>query len=475
MVFSSVIFLVFFFPVVLTIYRLADVRFKNSWLLLTSIFFYAWGAPKFIFILLPLTALDFHIVRKMYALPDGKEKRKWLAFSILINMGILAYFKYANFFIGNVNHALSLFGIHQLTWVAVVLPIGISFFCFETLTYSIDAYRGVIKPLDKLKDYYLYIFFFPKLIAGPIVRFNLISHQMDAANRSNHASDLLLGFSRFIIGLSKKMLIANVMAEMADSYLNGDLHALTSTTAWIGMLAYTFQIYFDFSGYSDMALGMARMMGFRLPENFDHPYTSQSISEFWRRWHMTLGAWMKEYLYIPLGGNRVNSKLRLYFNLWLVFLISGLWHGASWNFVIWGAFHGVFLIMDRLFLVKLLDKCGKFFSIVFTFIIVLVGWVFFRLNGFHDALLVIRKLFSFHFSDAGLPYNPEFVIMMVVALLLSFSAAFPVGEKLLQKCYPEQVTDRKLVVFTVVAVAFFAVCLARVTSAGFNPFIYYRF
>ena len=475
MVFSSAVFLVFFFPIVLTIYRLADAKYRNGWLLFSSLLFYAWGAPKFIFILLPLTAIDFYIVKKMYLLPKGKMKQRWLALSILINMGILAYFKYANFFIGNVNHLFSIVGIHQVKWIAIALPIGISFFCFETLTYSIDAYRGVIKPLEKLKDYYLYIFFFPKLIAGPIVRFNLISNQMAAENRNLGQSDFILGFSRFVIGLSKKMLIANVMAETATNFLDGDLNSLTATTAWLGMLAYTFQIYFDFSGYSDMALGMARMLGFKLPENFNSPYISQNITEFWRRWHMTLGAWMKEYLYIPLGGNRVDSKVRLYFNLWLVFLISGLWHGASWNFVIWGAFHGLFLILDRLFLIKLLSKSGKLFSTFFTFVVVLIGWVFFRMNSFHDARIVIRKLFNFHFSMSDLSYNPEFWVILSFAGLFSFIGAFAFGRQWQHRLYPENTSDKKLGWIALLSVLIFIVCLARVTSAGFNPFIYYRF
>ena len=235
------------------------------------------------------------------------------------------------------------------------------------------------------------------------------------------------------------------------------------------------QLYFDFSGYSDMALGMARMLGFKLPENFNIPYISQNITEFWRRWHMTLGAWMKEYLYIPLGGNRVDSKVRLYFNLWLVFLISGLWHGASWNFVIWGAFHGLFLILDRLFLIKLLSKTGKFFSTFFTFFVVLIGWVFFRMNSFHDARIVIRKLFSFHFSMSDISYNPEFWVILSLAGLFSFIGAFAFGRQWQHRLYPENTSDKKLGWIALLSVLIFVVCLARVTSAGFNPFIYYRF
>ncbi|MFM2208082.1 MAG: hypothetical protein RL213_2057 [Bacteroidota bacterium] len=475
MVFSSIIFLLYFFPFVFTAYRISPARFRNFLLLFASLVFYAWGAPKFIYLLLPLTAVDFLVVRKMYALPRGNAKRWWLTASILINMGILAYFKYANFFIDNVNMLLHSAGFREVGWTEVALPIGISFFCFETLTYSIDAYRGVIRPLEKLSDYYLYIFFFPKLIAGPIVRFNLIENQMQAGDRVTTNDDILLGFWRFMLGLAKKVLIANVMAEKADLYLDGDLDGLNATTAWIGMLAYTFQIYFDFSGYSDMALGMSRMLGFRLPENFDNPYTSKSISEFWRRWHMTLGGWMKEYLYIPLGGNKVDSRWRLYFNLWVVFLISGLWHGASWNFVIWGAFHGIFLVLDRLFLLKFLGRIGPVFSNIFTFFIVLLGWVFFRMETFSEALTVIRAMATFDFGSFGAYENREFLLVMSLAVLFSFFTAFRQGRRIQDLVYYTVYSPRTSLLVTALSVILFILCVGRITSSGFNPFIYYRF
>ena len=475
MVFSSIIFLLFFFPVVFTLYRIVPVVLKNWVLLLASMVFYAWGAPKFIFVLLPLTAIDFMIVKKMYGMENGRRKKAWLTFSIFINLGLLAYFKYANFFIENVNAVLLELGASQVQWVHVVLPIGISFFCFETLTYSIDAYRGVIRPLKNLWDYYLYIFLFPKLIAGPIVRFNLIEDQMSADNRKANSNDVILGFWRFTIGLAKKVLIANVMAEKADWYLGGSLNDLSTSTAWLGALAYTFQIYFDFSGYSDMALGMGRMLGFRLPENFDNPYTSKSISEFWRRWHMTLGAWMKEYLYIPLGGNKVNSRRRLYFNLWLVFLISGLWHGASWNFVIWGAYHGLFLILDRLFLVRWLEKMGAAFATLFTFIIVVIGWMFFRLEHFSDAIFVIRKMFSFEFATLPWFELREFNVIFIIATIFAFQTAFQKGKKLQELVYYTTYSTKVNIWISATAMLLFFVAVARVTSSGFNPFIYYRF
>jgi alginate O-acetyltransferase complex protein AlgI len=475
MVFSGIIFLTFFFPIFLLTYHFAAEKYKNWTVLFASLIFYAWGAPKFIYILLPITAIDFYVVKRMYGLSAGLNKKLWLTASILINLGILIYFKYSNFFIDNVNNALECFGMTQVEWTSVVLPIGISFFCFETLTYSIDAYRNVIKPLDKLKDYYLYIFLFPKLIAGPIVRFNHIENQIQSSGRTTHNDDIILGFWRFCIGLAKKILIANTLAEFCDSHLNGDLINLTSTTAWLSMTAYTFQIYFDFSGYSDMALGIGRMIGFRLPENFDNPYTSRSISEFWRRWHMTLGGWMKEYLYIPLGGNKVRTKSRLYFNLWLVFLVSGLWHGASWNFVIWGAFHGLFLILDKLFLLKVLQKIGSLPSTIITFLVVLTGWVFFRMEKFQDAIIIIQKLFTFNFDQIRLYENREFFTILSLALIFSFFTSIPAGKSIQNKVYYHTYTPIISVGIVLLSCLSFMICLARITSSGFNPFIYFRF
>ena len=344
MVFSSVIFLFYFLPAFLVVYFLSPRKVKNYTALLASIAFYAWGAPKFVFVILASTIIDFFIVKALHNASEERKRKGFLMISLVMNLGLLAYFKYANFFVENLNAALNSIGLEQVGWTSVALPIGISFYTFQTLTYSIDVYRRIHEPLKKVSDYLLYIMAFPQMIAGPIVRFTHIADQI--VKRKDTLDDKLVGFYRFCIGLAKKVLIANVMAEQADLIFSSNLNELTTPMAWIGMIAYTFQIYFDFSGYSDMAIGLGRMMGFRFPENFNAPYISTSITEFWRRWHMTLSGFMRDYLYIPLGGSRVNSNGRLYFNLALVFLLSGLWHGASWNFVIWGAFHGFFLILD---------------------------------------------------------------------------------------------------------------------------------
>jgi len=333
MVFSSVVFLLYFLPLFLLVYYLTPAKLKNYVILLFSIAFYAWGAPLFVFAVIGSTSINFYIVKWMSMEGNKSVKRYLLALSVIINLGLLAYFKYANFFIENVNGLLLHLNIGSpVEWTRVILPIGISFFTFQSLTYSVDIFRNVHKPLEKLSDYILYIMMFPQMIAGPIVRFNWIADQI--TNRRETNDDRLLGFYRFIIGLAKKVLIANVMGAEADRIMALDIATIDSTTAWFGILAYTFQIYFDFSGYSDMAIGIGRMLGFKFPENFNNPYISGSITEFWRRWHMTLGAWMRDYLYIPLGGSRVKTQGRLYFNLGFVFLVSGLWHGTDfWIFL----------------------------------------------------------------------------------------------------------------------------------------------
>lgn len=474
MVFSSAVFLLVFLPVFLITYYLVGSRLKNYTILLFSIFFYAWGAPDFVFVVLGSMIVNFYVVQSMQRAATLPLKRLLLALSVAINLGLLLYFKYANFFIENINALISALGLgSDIPWAAVALPVGISFFTFQSLTYSVDVYRKVHAPLQKLSDYILYILMFPQLIAGPIVRFNFIADQI--TNRQESADDRLLGMFRFIIGLAKKVLIANVLGAEADRIMALDPAAISSATAWMGILAYTFQIYFDFAGYSDMAIGVGRMIGFTFPENFNNPYVSQSITEFWRRWHITLGAWMRDYLYIPLGGNRVKTLRRLYFNLWFVFLVSGLWHGASWNFVIWGGYHGLFLILDRIFLLKLLKRSGKVFSTIFTFFVVVMGWVFFRVEDFATAMIYFQRLFAFDFGATSLVPDPEVVTILMVAIIFSFITVSKAGLQLQEKVfYAEYPPQRKYVMFACTLVLF-VLSLASVTTSGFNPFIYFRF
>lgn len=474
MVFSSILFLLVFLPVFLLVYNLIDTKYKNWFILLSSIIFYSWGAPDFVLILITSTIIDFYIVKYLHQAKNKKTKQ-WLLFaSIFINLGLLLYFKYANFFIENVNTFFLSINVTSIEWTNIILPIGISFYTFQTLTYSIDVYRGHHKPLGKLSDYLLYIMSFPQMIAGPIVRFNSIADEI--ISRKETIDDKLYGFIRFCIGLAKKVLIANVMGQQADLIMNQPIENISTLSSWLGILAYTFQIYFDFSGYSDMAIGLGKMMGFTFPENFDNPYNSKSITEFWRRWHITLGQWMRDYLYIPLGGNKVNSKTRLYFNLWFVFLVSGLWHGASWNFVVWGAFHGLFLILDKLFLLKFYSKIGGLLSTLLTFLIVVVGWVFFRIESFQDAIDYIRKMFGAGNLIEQIDLNNEFVTIFILAILFSFIGCIKYGKSIEQYIYYKTTPSLKwFITMILMSIVLFILSVSSISADGFNPFIYFRF
>ncbi len=472
MVFSSSLFLLYFLPFFLIIYFVSPYKLRNLLIVIASIFFYSWGGPKYIFIIFFSIIIDFFIAKFIHQ-SKGKKRKLWLTIGISINLGFLIYFKYANFFVENINSSFSFLGLNALSFAKVALPIGISFFTFHEMSYIIDVYRKDKPPMKSIVDYSLYILFFPQLIAGPIIRFNEITDQITNRKANENIDFKLSGFYRFVIGLSKKVLIANVLGAEADKIFAMNLNEMDTVTAWIGITAYAFQIYFDFSGYSDMAIGIARILGFVFPENFNNPYISQNITEFWKRWHITLSRWMRDYLYIPLGGNKV-SKRRLYFNLWIVFFLSGLWHGASWNFVAWGCYHGLFLIADRLFLLKFYQFIGKYPSVIITFIITLIGWVFFRVEDVDQAFKFISKMFSFQF-EVLLYYNHKFIFVLILAFLFSFINLFGFGNKIEKFIYAEKHSLSVNYIYTFVSMLFFILSLSYITSSGFNPFIYFRF
>ena len=473
MVFSSIIFLLYFLPLFFIVYYFLPIRLRNLWIVLGSIFFYSWGAPKFIMVILGTTLLDFFLVKWMDKTQEGNRKKAILTIIVLINIGLLVYFKYSNFFIENLNEMLALIGVSGVHWTKLVLPIGISFYTFETITYVVDVYRKVHKPLDNYLDYQLYIILFPKLIAGPIVRYHDLADQITDRSRNENLEYRLTGFYRFIIGLSKKIVIANVLGKHADLVLSTDLALLDTASAWSGLLAYAFQIYFDFSGYSDMAIGLCRMMGFVIPENFNSPYVSSSITEYWRRWHISLGSWMKNYLYIPLGGNRV-SNYRHYLNLWLVFLASGFWHGASWNFIIWGAWHGLFLVIERAFLLSWYQRAGRFVGTFFTFFFIFVGWVLFRTETLSEAIILYERLFVF---TQGFAFKPdlEFVVIFIVAVFFSFFAWSDAGARIQERVFAIRMPFKYHIIGTFFSVLLFILCLSALSISNFNPFIYFRF
>lgn len=471
MVFSNIIFLYFFLPLFLWGYFLVPKAYRNPFILLGSCVFYAWESPRFIFVILATTFLDFQFVQKMDSTDSSLQRKGWLLLSLSLNLGLLFYFKYCNFFIENANYFLSLAGIQNITWLKLALPIGISFYTFETITYLVDVYRKVHKPLRNFWDYQLYIMLFPKLIAGPIIRYHEISAQIQ--DRIETPELRLRGFYRFMIGLAKKVLIANVMAAYCADIYQHSPDTTGQFGAWIGALAYTFQLYFDFSGYSDMAIGIGMMMGFRFPENFNSPYSAQSITDFWRRWHITLGAWMRNYLYIPLGGNKNGN---LYLNLCIVFLASGLWHGAAWAFVFWGAYHGFFLVIERAFLGKYLQKIPPVFAIFYTFMVVLIGWVFFNLADFGRASSFLRIMF---WGNSRSSYSPQIDTMMVfymsIAAFFSFMGAFSSGRNLQNSIFNSEYSEKKHYLFSFISLILLVLCTAKIIGSDFNPFIYFRF
>jgi len=471
MVFSSNIFLFFFLPIFLIAYFVTPQKFRNYTLLLFSLVFYAYGAPDFVFLLVGECIVNYFLVLGMAKTEKTSTKRLLCGLSVVMALGLLLYFKYANFFMENLNAILGWAHHEPIGWMKVALPIGISFFTFQSITYTIDVYRGTTPPSQKLTDYVLYIMMFPQLIAGPIVNYNSVAAQL--VSRTSTMEDRTLGFYRFVIGLAKKVLIANTMALYADQVFGMNYGDLATGTAWIGILAYTFQIYFDFSGYSDMAIGLGKMMGFRFPENFNDPYTSRSVTEFWKRWHMTLGNFIMNYLYIPLGGNR-KGKGRMYFNLWLCFLLSGLWHGASWNFVLWGAFHGLFICADKLFLKNLLKKAGTVPSVVITFFLVAMGWVLFRVDTAANAGGFYQALFAFRdgLTVAG---DAQFWCVFALAIAFSFLTLLPFGQRLQDSIFADHYSKPLSWTMFAITLVLFVLSAGSLCVSDFNPFIYFRF
>ncbi|HRH10954.1 MAG TPA: MBOAT family O-acyltransferase [Bacteroidia bacterium] len=445
-------------------------------MLLASIFFYSWGAPRFVFVILVTTTLDFYLVKIMSDSSSKKRRKLFLVISLCLNLGLLLYFKYCNFFIENLNSLLVLLRSEEIKWIGIALPIGISFYTFETITYVVDVYRKEHRPLSNFLEYQLYILFFPKLIAGPIIRFSQISDQI-RGRFANYDLDMILnGFFRFVLGLSKKVFLANTIGLTANAVFSSDSHTLGTADCWIGAIAYSFQIYFDFSGYSDMAIGLAKMFGFRFPENFENPYTANSITEFWKRWHISLGSWMKNYLYIPLGGNRVSSNKRLYFNLGLVFLLCGFWHGAAWTFIVWGLFYGAWLILEKIFLLKWLSKIGRS-SLLYTSVIILTAGVIFRSDNLSQAFSIIGKMFRWSLSGLHhITVGNKAMFVFFLCTIFSFFVLLPYGERIQKYLfYKEDKSVQAQFLVISLSLCAFILLLGIITSSNFNPFIYFRF
>jgi len=476
MVFTSILFLLVFLPLFLIIYHFAPNRFKNGVALVASLLFYMWGAPMFFWLLIVLLIGNFYIVKRMDGSNQANQRKVLLTTSLIINLGVLAYFKYANFFVENVNMLLEAFGMSPMKWVEVALPIGISFFTFQSITYTLDVYWKRHSPLEKVTDYLLYILLFPQLIAGPIIRFNTIADEIKERSHNFTTDYRLSGMYIFVIGLAKKVLIANEVGNQVDLIFSQE-GGLSMYLSWLGIVAYSIQIYFDFSGYSDMAIGLGKMMGFNFPENFKNPYTSKSITEFWRKWHITLGTFMRDYLYIPLGGNRSTLVSRVYFNLFIVFFLSGLWHGASWNFVIWGIWHGLFLVLERAFLSKWLGKIPAVFSLVYTYFVVLIGWVFFRADTLPEAYAYLQNMFGIGNNNTITiaELTPDFYTFLIIGLFFAFVTLWQFGRKAEAFYFYAKHSLKQHAFMSVLSFLLFVVSVSYIASSGFNPFIYFRF
>lgn len=468
MVFSSLTFLCIFLPVVLALYYLLPtLRIRNVLLIIVSLLFYAYGEPVYVLLMIASIIINYIFGRLLGT--ENKKKRQWiLAIAVIINIGLLVVFKYLDMMVQTINQLSG----SEIPLAGLALPIGISFFTFQALSYVIDVYRREVEPQKNLWNVMLYISFFPQLIAGPIVKYHDIQEQID--NRNTDVKEIAEGLRRFIIGLSKKVLISNTMAVTADALFAAGAGELNILSAWIAAIAYMLQIYFDFSGYSDMAIGLGHMFGFRFLENFRYPYISANIQEFWRRWHISLSTWFKEYLYIPLGGNR-KGKARTCLNKMIVFFSTGLWHGANWTFVLWGLWHGVFLLFEQVCPVK---KLPKVLAHIYALLVVCVGFVMFRADTFGQGMFMTGTMFSgWEFSSVQMAVvweqlTPIFLVTLVMAV---FGSA-PLIPKATEACLARENLRKPAVYFSYIAsFVLLILCMLSLSSGTYNPFIYFRF
>ncbi len=466
MVFADRFFLYYFLPVFLALYFLSPRRMKSITLALASYVFYGWWRPDFVILMWISTVVDFTCgqrISKAQESPEGGRGKGWLWLSVVLNLGLLAYFKYANFGVDTLNTLLQSAGFETLEWTKVILPVGISFYTFQTMSYTIDVYRGSSKPVKSFRDFACYVAMFPQLVAGPIVRYNTIADQLHS--RTHSLDKFYAGVLAFQAGLAKKVLIADVLSGLVDDSFS--LGALATFDSWIAAVAYTFQIYFDFSGYSDMAIGLGLMMGFRMPINFDQPYRSVGITDFWRRWHISLSSFLRDYLYIPLGGNKKGTA-RTYVNLWATMLLGGLWHGAAWNFIFWGAYQGLWLVLERLGGKRsLFQLAPSMLRIPLTFIVVIFGWILFRSNSIGDAWRHWLSMVGIH-GQGSVPalvnIAPAHMLALGAGALVVW--AFPTTQRLLRNVRP---------VWVVVLQVLFLLSLVHLHYQDHVPFLYFQF
>ena len=463
MIFSSIPFLFFFFPLFILLYFTLPFKYKNYILLLFSLIFYAWGEPIYILLMIFSSIVDFINGKNIEKYKDDNKKKKiYLIISIIINISLLGFFKYADFFIKVINNILYL----DIPLLNLGLPIGISFFTFQTMSYSIDVYRGDVKAEKDFLTFMTYVCMFPQLIAGPIVRYETVSSELH--KRDINFKKFADGFTRFLRGLFKKVLIANNIGLLFTLITSSEVNDISIMTGVLAIVSYAFQIYFDFSGYSDMAIGIGNMCGFTFLENFNYPYISKSITEFWRRWHISLSSWFKDYVYIPLGGSRVNI-LKNIRNILIVWILTGFWHGASWNFIFWGLYYGILLLLEKFVLKKYIDKLPDFVKHIYTIVLVFIGWMIFAFDDSKYLFGFIKALTSNKFVDSAfLYYFKNYFVILVIATLFSLPVYSKVKEKMNNTIFTSLLSISIYVIL-------FIITLSYLVSDTYNPFLYFRF
>lgn len=463
MVFASITFLYYFLPIFLILYFIFPKKHKNIVLLIFSFIFYFYGEPKYILLMLIEVFFSYFMTLSL----EKNKSKSLLGIIISFHIFLLCVFKYLNFIITNIN---SIFG-GSISLLNIILPIGISFYTFQIISYEVDVYRGKVKASKSLIDYMTYVFLFPQLIAGPIVRYETVSKELKS--RKVTLEDFSYGVNRFIIGLFKKIVIANNIGELCK--ILNDSSEVSVLLYWVLGIGYLLQIYFDFSGYSDIAIGIGRMIGFKFPENFNYPYIADSVTDFWRRWHMTLSSWFRDYVYIPLGGNRV-STIKHIRNILVVWMLTGLWHGASWNFIIWGLYFGIILIIEKYFLNKILEKLPKVIRSIYTMLIVMISFIIFSSDDMSSALTVIKGLFSFN----SLKFSNNFIIYYIrsygVILVGGLVLSTPLIKNVINKLKENKTLEYIINIFEVIVIVLILVVItSMLIDSSYNPFLYFRF
>lgn len=458
MIFSSILFIFRFLPIALILYYITPQKYKNLILTLLSLVFYSWGEGKYFLIMIASIIIDYTAGRLIYRYKNEiKKKTIVLCISLVFNLGLLFFFKYFNFFIDNINNIFNL----AIKGVKITLPLGISFYTFQTMSYSIDVYRGKIVPEKNIINFAAFVTLFPQLIAGPIVKYTDINKEI--SRRVITKDNVEVGIEKFILGLGRKVLIANNIGMLWTEVEGIGFENISTPLAWLGIISFGLQIYFDFSGYSLMAIGLGKMLGFNFPENFNYPYISRSISEFWRRWHITLGSWFKEYVYIPLGGNR-KGKVRVTFNLFIVWALTGLWHGASYNFLLWGLFFFLLISIEKLGLINFLNK-HRVFSHIYTIVLLLIGWTLFAITDFNGICEYLSKLFLYSNGEEWIYYLRNYGVSLIIAIIFSLPLVSMFYKKI----------DNFKWIKTIILMGIFIISVAYLVDATYNPFLYFRY